>query len=95
MLLTDMMLTETDEFKKELFGFQQNLEELLKIRLNFLGLETELFFISYRSESKIKKEPQGKDKMPGDVRKSSTSKDKHVTINTLYQNFRNIKMVAS
>ena len=90
------MLTETDEFKKELFGFQQNLEELLKIRLNFLGLKIELFFISYRFREQYKKEPQGKDKMPGDVRKIwSTSKDKHVTINTLYQNFRNIKMVAS
>ena len=91
-----MILPETDEFKKELFGFQQNLEELLKIRPNFLGLKIELFFISYHFREQNKKEPQGKDKMPGDVRKIwSTSKGKHVTINTLYQNFRNIKMVAS
>ena len=91
-----MILIETGEFKKELLGFQQNLEELLKIRPNFLGLKIKLYFISYCFREQNKKEPQGKDKMPRDVRKIwSTSKGKHVTINTLYQNFRNIKMVAS
>ena len=82
------MWVERDELKKELYGFQQNLEENDKKPTELAGFENNIFHslsLQRAKESQNKKKRRGKDKMPGVVRKTwSTSKGKHGTINTLY-----------
>lgn len=81
-----------------MFGFQQNLENLKKKGTELAGLENKIISHSLSlqraRESQNKSKPRQKDKMPGVVRKTrSTNKGMHITINTLYENLRNIQVM--